>query len=77
MIGDSFELIGGPQDGAKVKQIRESMQQVIWLGPTWKGDGYAAYSTGCCEMFPCRYVGKSGKFFYKPSAAVGGGEREG
>lgn len=59
----SCELIGGPQDGAKVRTGSSSGMtpfQEIYLGPKWLGDGHAAWSTEPSDRFPYRYVRDDG-----------------
>jgi hypothetical protein len=51
-----FELVGGPQDGAKVRRIGELMPQVIYVGKKWQGDRYAAWGTKASKRFPVCYV---------------------
>lgn len=50
-----IELVGGPQDGAKVHAVGGRLPQVIHVGPRWLGDGYAAWSRSYCWRFPCSY----------------------
>lgn len=61
---DSFSLVRGPQDGAKVKRIGEVMPQTIYVGRCWMGDGFAAWSRGRCERFPCCYIMDGYRFVY-------------
>lgn len=58
----SFQLVGGPQDGAKVSQIGATMPQTIYVGPKWLGDGFAASSAERCKRFPVCYVMDGSKF---------------
>lgn len=60
-----FVLSGGPQDGAKVQQVTPLMPPTIYVGRTWKGDGFAAYGTEKCDRFPCRYDFYWHEFVYK------------
>ena len=60
-----FELVGGPQDGAKVHRVGPTMPQTIYLGPKWLGDGYAAWGVELCDRFPCCYVMDGFKFVYR------------
>lgn len=55
-MNDTFELSNGPQDGAKVKAVGGSIPQEIFVGPTCKGDGYAAWSSEQCDRFPILYI---------------------
>lgn len=55
-LGTAFELVNGPQDGAKVQQCVPVMPQTIYVGPKWRGDGYAAWGTERSDRFPSRYV---------------------
>lgn len=57
------ELVGGPQDGSKVRVYyvtNEDGNQYtygrIYLGARWLGDGYSAYSRTHSQRFPCIYV---------------------
>jgi hypothetical protein len=49
-------LVGGPQDGAKVKGVGGALPQIVHVGPRWLGDGYAAWSREPCDRFPACYV---------------------
>lgn len=49
-------LIGGPQDGGKVKAVGGEIPQTIYVGRKWMGDGFAAWSSEPSERFPCCYV---------------------
>ena len=51
-----FELVGGPQDGAKVHRVGPYMPPTIYVGPKWLGDGYATWGYVKCRRFPCRYT---------------------
>lgn len=50
------ELVGGPQYGAKVHTVGGKIPQTIYVGPTWLGDGYSAWSSELSDRFPCRYI---------------------
>jgi hypothetical protein len=50
------ELVGGPQDGAKVHSVGGEIPQTIYVGPKWLGDGYAAWARERSDRFPCCYV---------------------
>lgn len=50
------ELVGGPQDGAKVKAVGGVLPQTVHVGPRWLGDGHSAWSRESCERFPACYV---------------------
>lgn len=65
MRDGDFELRGGPQDGAKVRQVGGDIPATIYVGPKWLGDGYAAWGCERCDRFPCRYVMESGVFHFK------------
>jgi hypothetical protein len=62
---ESFNLIRGPQDGAKVKRIGEVMPDTIYVGRKWMGDGYAAWSSEPCDRFPCCYVMNCYRFIFR------------
>jgi len=59
-------LVGGPQDGAKVTS--QHLPAIIWVGPKWLGDGFAAWGRKHSERFPCCYVlnGNDGRFYFTP-----------
>lgn len=64
-----LELVGGPQDGAKVRPVGGEIADVIHVGPKWLGDGFSAYTNGGpSKRFPSRYVryGHSGRFLFQP-----------
>lgn len=48
-------LIGGPQDGVKVRRTG-GLPLWVHVGPKWMGDGFAAWSRAPSERFPARYV---------------------
>lgn len=50
------KLIGGPQDGSRVRIGSASgLPDTIYVGPKWLGDGASAWSEEPCERFPARY----------------------
>lgn len=49
-------LIGGPQDGALVKSLGQAFPGAIYVGPTWLGDGFAAWAAEGSQRFPAAYV---------------------
>lgn len=60
------ELVLGPQDGAKVREVGGSIPQVIFVGPSYLGDGFAAYGLERSERFPCCYIMQSdGRFWHE------------
>jgi hypothetical protein len=73
-------LVGGPQDGAKVRSPDGTYPHVLYVGPKWLGDGFAAWSTGPSKRFPARYRLASnehpGGFVYRfDGYCTGGSER--
>jgi hypothetical protein len=48
-------LVGGPQDGARIKGVGGVLPRRVHVGPKWLGDGYAAWSQTACERFPALY----------------------
>jgi hypothetical protein len=58
-------LIGGPQDGARIKGVGGVLPLRVYLGPKWLGDGYSAWSRMPCRRFPAyyQYDGRSGYIF--------------
>jgi hypothetical protein len=62
---ETFELVRGPQDGAKVKRIGEAMPEEIYVGRQWQGDGFAAWGLSKSARFPCRYVLDGFKFKFR------------
>lgn len=63
---NAFELIRGPQDGARIHSTADPMPQAIYVGSKWAGDAVAAWSRDRCSRFPCRYVLEAGRFVYHP-----------
>lgn len=63
------ELLGGPQDGAKVMSGSGHYPQELYVGPKWLGDGYAAWSRHPSAEKPARYwlesVGPAGRYVYR------------
>jgi hypothetical protein len=59
-------LIGGPQDGAKVRVGGGTLPCTLYVGPKWLGDGFAAWSSLPSERFPCRYdyIGATDKYVF-------------
>jgi hypothetical protein len=49
-------LIGGPQDGSRVKAVGGWIPRVIYVGPKWLGDGFSAWAAERSERFPVCYV---------------------
>lgn len=60
-MAETATLIGGPQDGARVRKSGGSdghppmLPDVICVGPKWLGDGFAAWGEKPSERFPARY----------------------
>lgn len=50
------QLVGGPQDGARVTIGGGNLPGVVFVGPKWLGDGFAAWSREGSKRFPARYV---------------------
>jgi hypothetical protein len=61
------ELIGGPQDGAKIRSSGGDVFHAVYVGPKWLGDGFAAYSSGGPSgRFPALYVHEgSGRYYFR------------
>lgn len=51
----SYVLIGGPQDGAKIRHMGDRPPVLVFVGPRWLGDGFAAWGHERCARFPCCY----------------------
>jgi hypothetical protein len=49
-------LIGGPQDGARVKGVGGELPLRVHVGPKWLGDGYSAWSRKPSRRFPAVYI---------------------
>lgn len=65
MKSNDSELVGGPQDGGKVTIGGSSpVPDVVFLGPKWLGDGYAAWSRVRGATKPAMYVRKDGRHYY-------------
>lgn len=65
-MNSEFELVLGPQDGAKVKAIGGHIPDEIFVGPKWLGDGYAAYGSERCERFPEGYImQRDGRYWHE------------
>lgn len=65
------ELVGGPQDGAKVHAVGGRIPQTIHVGPKWLGDGYSAWTSGGpSDRFPARYVLDGYKYRFSPNRAA-------
>jgi hypothetical protein len=45
----------GPQDGAKIRSGSGVYPPVLYVGPKWLGDGFAAWSRKGSKRFPARY----------------------
>jgi hypothetical protein len=61
-MAETATLVGGPQDGAKVRKSGGDeghpymLPDVLYVGPKWLGDGFAAWSRGPSKRFPARYL---------------------
>jgi hypothetical protein len=51
-------LIGGPQDGARIRSGGGVLPAFVHVGPKWLGDGYAAWSPAFYQ-----YDGRSNYLF--------------
>lgn len=51
-------LVGGPQDGGKIRTpgCDDPLPDVVYVGPRHMGDNYAAWSQEQSKRFPERYV---------------------
>jgi hypothetical protein len=63
----TYQLVNGPQDGGKVKQIGNEMPATVFVGPKWLGDGYVAWGRERCKRFPCRYDWDGANFMFQRS----------
>ena len=60
-MAETATLIGGPQDGAKVRKAGGEeghpyfLPDVLYVGPKWLGDGFAAWGRKPSKRFPARY----------------------
>lgn len=62
----SYELVLGPQDGAKVPEVGGKIPSIIFVGPKWLGDGYATWSRKRSDRFPECYIKQSdGKYYHE------------
>ena len=59
----TYELVGGPQDGAKVV-IQTEVPECIYVQREWQGDGYATFGLERSERFHCKYDFMGGWFQY-------------
>jgi hypothetical protein len=50
-----FILTGGPQDGCKIQRIGSLMPPTVYVGASYLGDGFSAWSSEWCNQFPARY----------------------
>jgi hypothetical protein len=60
---DKYELVGGPQDGARICRTGYPLPLTVYVGPKWMGDGFAAWSDEPSERFPAKYVNDGGGQF--------------
>jgi hypothetical protein len=49
-------LVGGPQDGARVRHGGGDLPLRLYVGPKWLGDGFAAWSREPSKRFPACYI---------------------
>jgi hypothetical protein len=58
-------LVGGPQDGARIRCVGGVLPARVHVGPKWLGDGYAAWSREPDGRFPAYYLydGRSAYLF--------------
>ncbi len=52
---ETVVLVGGPQDGAKVRGVPDRVPSTIYVGPVWLGDGFSAWSRTPSDRFPANY----------------------
>lgn len=63
-----IQLVGGPQDGARVVMYTDAVKPVVWVGPRWLGDGASAFTTdGACARFPAEYRYDGGNYRFWPA----------
>lgn len=55
MPPDEAVLMGGPQDGARVR-CTGGLPMILHLGPKWLGDGFSAWARRPSKRFPARYL---------------------
>ena len=48
-------LVGGPQDGAYVTIGNRRLPSLLFVGPRWLGDGWAAWGRQRSQRFPVCY----------------------
>lgn len=68
MNNEVARLNGGPQDGARVTTGVGLLPDVVFVGPKWLGDGFAAWSREQCNRFPVCYRREGDSFKHKPAA---------
>lgn len=54
------DLVGGPQDGAKIVTL--TVPAVVFVGPKWLGDGFSAFRREESRRFPCCYRYAAGAY---------------
>ena len=54
-VSRGIALVGGPQDGACVTMGNGRLPSVLFVGPRWLGDGFAAWGRKRSERFPVCY----------------------
>ncbi len=63
-----FNLVRGPQDGAKVKKKVHPMPQTIFVGKSCLGETYTAWRTEASDRFPVRYILDGYRFLHRPES---------
>lgn len=63
-MAEEKTLVGGPQDGGKVRRDGEGskLPDSVYVGPKPLGDGYSAWSDKKSTRFPACYV-RHGRVF--------------
>jgi hypothetical protein len=64
-MSNSYSLVLGPQDGAKVADVGGRIPDVIFVGPKWLGDGFAAWGCERSDRFPECYIAIQGKYYHE------------
>lgn len=56
-------VVGGPQDGAKIRMYTTDIKPRVWVGPKWMGDGFSAFSSGGpSDRFPIELTFRAGAY---------------
>lgn len=61
-MNETFDLVRGPQDGAKITGM--DIPEIVYVGRRWMGDGYAAWGREQSKRFPEGYRRKRGTATY-------------